>query len=251
MAPSAPLTNFVAAKQSAPFVVEQLRLQYWTLLAPRTMTGSKAQSMIGTSPMRIKSIDILSRYTETTVALLLILFLFSSNASATSGAGENELWKALKAGTAFAVMRHAIAPGNGDPENFKLTDCSTQRNLSDQGREQARRAGRILRSHDVGEALIYSSQWCRCQETAKLLAVGQVHDLASLNSFYDAYERRAEQTSQLKSWLGARPTGKPLILVTHQVNISALTGNGTQSGEIVFVRSTSNGGYSVLGSIVP
>ncbi|MFT7578233.1 MAG: phosphohistidine phosphatase SixA [Alphaproteobacteria bacterium] len=201
--------------------------------------------------MRIRSIYFLPRHTEATAALLLFLFLLSSNASAASGTGANELWKALKAGTAFVVMRHAIAPGTGDPENFKLRDCSTQRNLSDQGREQARRAGRILRSHGVDEALIYSSQWCRCQETAKLLAVGQVRDLASLNSFYESYERRAEQTRHLKSWLGARPTGKPLILVTHQVNISALTGNGTQSGEIVFVESTSKGGYSVLGRIVP
>jgi phosphohistidine phosphatase SixA len=103
----------------------------------------------------------------------------------------------------------------------------------------------------VKKALIYSSQWCRCRETAKLLAVGPVHDLASLNSFFETYERRAEQTGQLKTWLQTRPTRAPVLLVTHQVNISELTDRGASSGEIVFVKPEPGGKYNVLGSIVP
>lgn len=201
--------------------------------------------------MRIIASHVLKRRIAMRETLLLLVFLFGVCPSAASETGEKALWQALKAGTAFAVMRHAIAPGTGDPANFKLGDCSTQRNLSDQGREQASRAGKILRLHGVQMALIYSSQWCRCQETANLLAIGPVRDLASLNSFFEAYERRDEQTQQLKSWLRTRPKGKPLILVTHQVNISALTGTGARSGEIVFVTRTPEGEYSVLGNIVP
>lgn len=187
------------------------------------------------------------------VAILLSVFLFGTcaavaDASATS---KQALWQEFRDGTAFAVMRHAIAPGTGDPGNFKINDCSTQRNLSVQGRAQARRAGELFRLNGLNKVLIYSSQWCRCRETAKLLAIGPVRDLARLNSFFEADRRRKEQTHQLKSWLQARITRAPLLLVTHQVNISALIGRGTRSGKIVFVKQMLNGPYHVLGSIVP
>lgn len=181
----------------------------------------------------------------------VLICLVSTGSSTASDRGKVAHWQALKAGTAFAIMRHAIAPGTGDPANFKLDDCSTQRNLSDGGREQARRAGQLFRSNGIDDAFIRSSQWCRCRETAMLLGIGKARDLPSLNSFFEAYERRAEQTRQLKSWLQTRPAGKPLILVTHQVNISALTGTGTRSGEILIVQATSGNRYAVLGRIVP
>ena len=200
--------------------------------------------------MRMKPRCLMSRCLAAGIAILLSLFSVLHSALASETVDET-LWQAFKAGEAFAIMRHAIAPGTGDPANFKLGECSTQRNLSVEGREQARRAGELFRANGVKEALVYSSQWCRCRETARLLATGPVRDLESLNSFYEAYERRSGQTRELKAWLQARPTGKPLILVTHQVNITALVGDSVRSGEIFFVKPGSDGEYTVLGTIVP
>lgn len=188
-----------------------------------------------------------------TAALLLPLASATAQPKpeAASKSSDQKLWQALSGGAAFAIMRHAIAPGNGDPANFQVGDCKTQRNLSERGREQARRSGRMMRANGISQAIIYTSQWCRCRETARLLDVGKPIDLPSLNSFYETYERRDSQTAALKSWLRKRGTSGPLILVTHQVNISALTGQGTASGEIVFVTADATGRYSVLGSIEP
>lgn len=188
-------------------------------------------------------------------AARLFAFLFvcmvSAAPSAASDKGMEPVWQAFREGTAFAIMRHAIAPGMGDPANFKLDDCSTQRNLSNAGREQARKTGDLFRSNGIDDAFIFTSQWCRCRETARLLAIGPVRDLPSLNSFFQDFERRNPQTLEVKAWIQSRPTGKPLILVTHQVNISALTGTGTQSGEILFAKPVADGQYTVLGRIVP
>ncbi len=201
--------------------------------------------------MHIAEYFYLAHQTAARSFAFLFLCLVSVAPSLASDKGMEPVWLALRVGTAFAIMRHSIAPGMGDPTNFKLDDCSTQRNLSDAGREQARKTGDLFRSHGIDDAFIYSSQWCRCRETARLLAIGPVRDLPSLNSFFQNYERRDPQTLQVKAWLKDRPTGKPLILVTHQVNISALTGTGTQSGEVLFVKPTADGKYTVLGRIVP
>src|SRR3546814_19163678 len=93
-----------------------------------------------------------------------------------AGAAETEeaLWAALKQGGHVAIMRHATAPGFGDPEGFRLNDCSTQRNLSDAGRAQARRIGDAIRAHGVTIGRVLSSRWCRCLETAALLGLGPV-----------------------------------------------------------------------------
>lgn len=188
---------------------------------------------------------------EARTALAVLVLLAGACAAPASDKRHQALWQALKSGEAFAIMRHAIAPGTGDPERFKVGDCSTQRNLSDRGRQQARKAGELLRLNGIQTAQIFSSQWCRCRETANLLAVGPVHDLASLNSFFESYERRAERTRQLRAWLKVRSPRETLLLVTHQVNISTLTGRGTSSGEILIVETKQGGKYNVLGSIVP
>lgn len=160
-----------------------------------------------------------------------------------------KLWDALRQGTAFAIMRHALAPGTGDPDNFKVGDCSTQRNLSDTGRKQAREIGARFRSNGITKANVLTSQWCRCRETAELLALGQVKELPSLNSFFQKFEQRETQTKALRKWLmTSRPKG-PLVLSTHQVNISALTGSYTSSGEIVVAQIDADGKVKVLGSI--
>lgn len=186
--------------------------------------------------------------------LVLACVLLATDVSA----GERtppELWALLKSGGTVALIRHAQAPGFGDPPGFRLDDCATQRNLSDDGRGQARRIGRAFRDNGVAVERVVSSEWCRCLETAELLGLGPVERFAALNSFFQRPERRDPQLAELVPWLNdVRPKGA-LVVVTHQVVISALTGTGTRSGEIVVVRPhdgvAGEGAIEVLGSIPP
>ncbi len=150
-------------------------------------------------------------------------------------ADDHKLWAALKQGEAFAIMRHALAPGVGDPDNFSVEECATQRNLSADGRAQARTTGEKFRRNGIKTARVYSSAWCRCKDTAVLLGLGKVEVLNKLNSFFQDYGQRAPQTTALKEWLENAPLQPPLVPVTHQVNISALTGLPTRSGEVMVV----------------
>ena len=159
------------------------------------------------------------------------------------------LWNALKSGGHFALLRHAIAPGTGDPPEFQLRQCSTQRNLSDAGRDQARQIGDRFRRNGIDRARVFSSQWCRCLETARLLRLGPFEELAALNSFFQNYARRDPQTQAALVWLGVQDLAQPLVLVTHQVNISALTGTFAGSGELVIVRRSPAGTLKVIGTI--
>jgi broad specificity phosphatase PhoE len=165
--------------------------------------------------------------------------------------GEAELLAALREGRAAALMRHATAPGTGDPAEFQVDDCATQRNLSAVGREQARATGARLRAAGITSAEVYSSQWCRCLETARLLDLGEVLELPALNSFFGERARAAEQSAELAAFLRERTPGAPLILVTHQVNISAFTDAYMRSGEIVVVALPLGAEPEVLGRIAP
>lgn len=163
---------------------------------------------------------------------------------------QQAMWTALKSGEAFAMMRHALAPGTGDPPNFKLEDCTTQRNLSAEGRRQAAQIGARFRKAGITSASVYTSAWCRCRETAKLLGLGPAEDLSALLSFYKNDLRTAPQTAALRSWLSTNwQGGRPLVLVTHQVNIQALTGVDPPSGGIVVVRRASNVALKVMGRL--
>ncbi len=159
------------------------------------------------------------------------------------------LWKKLSTPGHVALIRHAIAPGTGDPTTVDVNDCGTQRNLSDQGRKQAERIGARFKANGIVKARVLTSQWCRCRETATLLSLGQVQDLPILNSFFSQYENREPQTEGLRDWLHRQPLVEPVILVTHQVNITALSGVYPSSGEIVIVRRAASGGLSVVGTI--
>ena len=146
-------------------------------------------------------------------------------------------WQALKSGHAVVLMRHAHAPGVGDPPEFDLNRCSTQRNLSDAGRVQARAIGDVLRANGIEEATILSSQWCRCMETAWLLDLGNPKPASMLNSFFQSRQLEHDQTrtlnESLDEWLPSK--GEVRVLVTHQVNISSLTGQFAGSGDMLIV----------------
>lgn len=148
------------------------------------------------------------------------------------------------------MIRHALAPGTGDPAHFRIGDCSTQRNLDERGRAQARRIGRWLREHGVDSAGVFSSQWCRCRETAELLDLGAVAELPALNSFFERPQDRAPNLAALRSFLENQPTnGELTILVTHHVTIAAITGQSVSSGQGVILRLLDGGTFEVVGRL--
>ena len=181
--------------------------------------------------------------------LLMACLTLIHTAPGFSSDNDIELWNSLRSGNSLVLMRHALAPGTGDPNHFRLGDCSTQRNLSAAGRTQAQVIGRQFRSHGIQQARVFSSQWCRCMETAELLELGPVTELPELNSFFQQYQRRDSQTQQLTKWLKREKFDQPLVLVTHQVNITALTDFYPASGEMVIVKRSESGEILVLGSI--
>ena len=144
-------------------------------------------------------------------------------------------------------MRHAIAPGVGDPANFDLQDCSTQRNLDDTGRAQARAIGQAFRDRGLSFDKVLTSQWCRARDTATLLDLGPVIDAPALNSFFEDRSGRDRQTAATHDLLAS--TKGRLILVTHQVNITALTGHTAGSGEVLVIRPSGDS-FQVLGTIL-
>jgi phosphohistidine phosphatase SixA len=161
----------------------------------------------------------------------------------------DELWISLKSNDHIVLIRHALAPGFGDPDNFNIKDCSTQRKLNNKGRDQALAIGKLFRSKGIDAANVYSSQWCRCAETARLLKLGYVSDLKLLNSFFGNFNRKQDQTSATRRWIKTLSLTVPTVLVTHQVNITALTGILPSSGELVFVERSSTGKLRVVGTI--
>jgi phosphohistidine phosphatase SixA len=151
-----------------------------------------------------------------------------------------KLWSLLQKadGTGYVILfRHALAPGVGDPPNFQLNDCSTQRNLSEEGRRQAVRLGEVIKSRKIPVARVLSSQWCRCRETAQLMDVGKVESFPPLNSFFDDRTQVDAQTSQVRQflWEHRHQTGVT-IMISHQVNILALLEVSLYSGEGVVLR---------------
>lgn len=129
------------------------------------------------------------------------------------------------------MLRHASTePGLGDPPGFSLKQCSTQRNLSEQGRAEALAMGRWLQQHQLRADAVLSSQWCRCQDTARL-AFGQVQDWPALNSTFSGQGQEAAQNEALRERLVQMPAGRMEIWVTHQVNMTTLTGAYPGLGE--------------------
>ena len=140
-------------------------------------------------------------------------------------------------------------PGVGDPPGFRLDDCATQRNLSAAGREEAERWGNALRARGVRVEGVLSSAWCRCRDTAAL-AFGRHEVWAPLNSFFSDRRTEAEQTRAVRERVAAWRSADVLVLVTHQVNITAATGLTVASGSGVVVRPAP-GGLEVVGELPP
>jgi phosphohistidine phosphatase SixA len=175
-------------------------------------------------------------------ALLLLPLALPARAQA-------DPWAALAEG-GVALLRHAIAPGGGDPPGMRLDDCATQRTLSDAGRDQARAIGAAFRARGIAAADVASSAWCRARETAELLALGPVRHERALNSFFGRSATEAERAGMLALVAGWRGPGAR-VLVTHQVNITLVTGIIPPSGGAVVLRPDGAGGFAQVGRLPP
>jgi phosphohistidine phosphatase SixA len=176
----------------------------------------------------------------------------SPTAVTAASAEEAELWNLLRHGTGYVVMlRHALAPGTGDPANFRLEDCTTQRNLSEAGRQQAAQIGAAFRQNQIPVDAVFSSQWCRCLETARLMDLGPVEPLPAINSFFQDRRTEPQQTERVRQLiLDRRNTSGVTILVTHQVNITAISGIVPASGGMVVLRANGDT-VETVGEITP
>ncbi len=183
------------------------------------------------------------------VRLTLIVLVACVGSGPTAGQAQTVGWEALAAPRTHAIMRHALAPGTGDPTDFRLGDCSTQRNLDADGRAQARAIGARIRAAGVGVDRVLTSQWCRATETARLLDVGPVVETPALNSFFAERNEGPAQTARLRTLLAEVPDGETLVLVTHQVNVTALTGVYPASGEAVLFGVGAAGEIEVEGRV--
>jgi phosphohistidine phosphatase SixA len=167
-------------------------------------------------------------------------------------ADEAAAWRALRAGGHIALMRHTSAPGGvGDPPGFKLGDCATQRNLSDEGRTEAVAMGRRLKAEDVAFETILSSPWCRCVDTARLMDLGPVETEPTFGNVVVLGNQREELIAGAEALIQAWNRPGNLLVVTHGANIRALTGISPNSGEIVVTRRGAGGAIEPVGRIPP
>jgi phosphohistidine phosphatase SixA len=156
----------------------------------------------------------------------------------------SELADKLKLPNYALLMRHALAPGTGDPAGYSLNDCSTQRNLDGQGKQQATRTGQWLQRQGIQKAMVLTSPWCRCKDTANLLGYGQPEVEPAIGSFFEASQEAADYTQRLQkrlAQLGPTKGDKALILVTHHVNILDYMGSHVGSGDMVLVQFDAQG----------
>jgi phosphohistidine phosphatase SixA len=173
--------------------------------------------------------------------LVLCILLFAKSNLVVA---QSELANKLQDGTHVLLMRHADAPGYGDPKNYQISQCSTQRNLGDLGRKQAKAIGDWLSKQGIQQAKVYSSPWCRCVDTATLLNKGEVKKELALGSFFDDMSQAKKQTEELTKFIAVerkQSPNVPIIMVTHHVNIQSYVGEVVNSGDMVLVKVDSAG----------
>ena len=162
--------------------------------------------------------------------------------SFTTNLSSSSIWEEAREGNKVILIRHALAPGGGDPAGFKINDCNTQRNLNKVGINQSKKIGKIFRDNKIPIDIVLSSEWCRCKDTA-FYAFGRFKEFSALNStFSNPYIKNEtkqikEIKKYLKNWDGK---GKNLILVTHYSIITAITDAVPGSGAIVIADKNLN-----------
>ena len=166
--------------------------------------------------------------------LKIILILFISLTTPVKADSKKNIIENLKVGGKLIFIRHAYAPGGGDPENFNIYDCSTQRNLSESGRIQSRKIGNFFKENRIKIEDVYSSEWCRCKETASL-AFKNFKTKSFLNSFFSSKfaHNKNSQMKDFQKFLSDWDKKTNIVFVTHYVVISEIFDYPSSSGEIV------------------
>lgn len=200
-----------------------------------------------------------TRYLSRNTFLICLASLVTFATSAAIADAGNDSWKKLARGGYVILLRHtATVPGVGDPTGFALNDCATQRNLSVVGRAQAERWRKAIAEHKAPIGEVFSSEWCRCIDTAKI-AFGDANSppkkWSALNSFFESAQNQPAQTAAVKKRLpallqDAKKLGRNVVFVTHQVNITALTGVAPQSGEAIVIELDAQRNISVVGRML-
>ena len=175
---------------------------------------------------------------------ILIIFLILTNGIKADT--EFQVLKNLKNGGNLIFIRHAYAPGAGDPDNFDINDCTTQRNLSEEGREQAKNIGNFFKDNKIPIYKVISSEWCRCKETA-VIGFNKFEKKKFLNSFFSPKfaKNKDKQVMDLKRYVKQFKSEKNLILITHYVVISEIIDYYSSSGEIIITDKN----FNKIGSI--
>ena len=178
--------------------------------------------------------------------LKLYLIIFISLTSSVKADFNKKLLNQLEDGGKLIFIRHAYAPGSGDPNNFNLNDCSTQRNLNVDGRKQAKNIGKFFRENKIKIYKVLSSEWCRCKETADI-AFNNYSTNSFLNSFYSSKyaKNKDRQVKELNNYIEKFKSKKNLVLITHYVLISEVLNYGASSGEIVI----SDINFNIVGTV--
>ena len=158
------------------------------------------------------------------------------------------IWQALRSPGTVVVLRHSFAPGGFDPPDSRLDDCSTQRNLDEGGRAQARRIGEVFRQQGITVGAVLSSPRCRCLDTGRL-AFGSAQAWEPLQGALGASERRTRQLADIRQRIAGHREGPPLVLVTHGSVVSDLTGLNIRMGEFVVLRRAADGGHASAGQL--
>jgi phosphohistidine phosphatase SixA len=163
---------------------------------------------------------------------------------------DDDLWDALQRGSLVILLRHGLTtPGVGDPPGFKLGDCSTQRNLTDEGRAQAAKLGEAFRARNIPIERVLSSPWCRCIETARLAFDGAPETSPALANLFGRPENRDKQVTDLRKLLSDFRGRGNLVLVSHGSTIVAVTDVSPEPAEMVVVRPEGSGKFSVIGRL--
>lgn len=177
-----------------------------------------------------------------------VLVLVTAAWAVPEAQGTEAVWQALRAPGAVVVLRHSFAPGGFDPPDSRLDDCSTQRNLDEGGRAQARRIGEAFRQHGIAVGDVLSSPRCRCLDTGRL-AFGRVQSWEPLQGALGASERRQRQLTEIRQRVAGHHEGPPLVLITHGSVVSDLTGLNIRMGEFVVLRRAADGSHVSAGQL--
>jgi phosphohistidine phosphatase SixA len=171
--------------------------------------------------------------------------------ASTVACADEALWKLLQSGGQVVLIRHALTtPGVGDPEGMRLSDCATQRNLSEEGREHARKLGRVLRERGVPIGDVLSSPWCRCIETSKLALGREPAIEPALGNLFGRSDQSAVQVASLTPIASRKPGRSNTVMLSHGSTIFALTGISPDTSEMVIATPQGNGRFVVAGRLL-